>query len=112
MLYNKRVVNEIYGEGKFDPTTINTRDALKAFLEKCEAAGVPATMLHGANWSLGGHYLTLTYAVQGPNTSDGTGFIDKLKAGTAKLKTAQYFKVILIRWTYLQNTTTTKQIPW
>ena len=92
LLYNKRVVNEIYGEGKFDPTTINTRDALKAFLEKCEAAGVPATMLHGANWSLGGHYLTLTYAVQGPNTSDGTGFIDKLKAGTAKIEDSPIFQ--------------------
>ena len=36
-------------------------------------------MLHGANWSLGGHYLTLSYAVQGPATTDGTGFIDKIK---------------------------------
>lgn len=91
LLYNKRIVNQVYG-GQFDPTTINTRDALKAFFEKIEAAGIPATMLHGANWSLGGHYLTLTYAVQGPATSDGTGFIDKIKAGTQKIEDSPIFQ--------------------
>lgn len=91
LLYNKRVVDQVYG-GQFDPSTINTRDALKAFLEKIEAAGIPATMLHGANWSLGGHYLTLTYAVQGPATSDGTGFIDKIKAGTQKIEDSPIFQ--------------------
>jgi len=92
LLYNKRVVNEIFGEGNFDPKSINTRDALQAFLEKCEAAGVPGTMLHGANWSLGGHYLTLVYAVQGPKTSDGTGFIDKIKAGTVNIEDNPIFQ--------------------
>lgn len=91
LLYNKRIVNEVYG-GSFDPATINTRDALKAFLEKIEATGVPATMIHGANWSVGGHYLTLSYAVQGPATTDGTGFIDKLKAGTAKIEDSPIFQ--------------------
>lgn len=91
LVYNKKIVNDIYG-GSFDPATINTRDALKAFLEKIEATGMPATMLHGANWSLGGHYLTLSYAVQGPATSDGTGFIDKLKAGTAKIEDSPIFQ--------------------
>lgn len=91
LLYNKKVVDKIYG-GKFDPATINTRDALKAFFEKVDAAGVAPTMLHGANWSLGGHYLTLSYAVQGPKTSDGTGFLDKLIAGTAKIEDSPIFK--------------------
>jgi raffinose/stachyose/melibiose transport system substrate-binding protein len=84
LIYNKRIVNEIYG-GSFDPSTINTQDALKAFFEKIEAAGVPATMVHGGNWSVGGHYLTLTYACQGPATSDGTGYLDALKAGTKNI---------------------------
>ena len=91
LLYNKRVVDQVYN-GQFDPATINTRDALKAFLEKIEAAGIPATMLHGANWSLGGHYLTLSYAVQGPATTDGTGFIDKIKAGTQKIEDSPIFQ--------------------
>ena len=91
LLYNKRVVEEVIG-ASFDPSTINTQDALKTFLETFEAAGVPATMLHGANWSMGGHYLTLSYAVQGPATSDGTGFIDSLKAGTAKIEDSAIFQ--------------------
>lgn len=91
LLYNKRVINEVFGES-FDPATINTQDALKTFLETIEAAGIPATLLHGANWSMGGHYLTLTYAVQGPATSDGTGFIDSLKAGTAKIEDSAIFQ--------------------
>ncbi|MGE5613290.1 MAG: ABC transporter substrate-binding protein [Bacillota bacterium] len=91
LLYNKKVVDKIYG-GTFDPSTINTRDALKAFLEKAEAAGVPGTLLHGANWSMGGHYLTLVYAVQGPKTTDGTGFIDKLKEGTIKIEDSPIFQ--------------------
>jgi len=86
LLYNKRVIDEVFGEGNFDPNSINTRDSLKAFFEKIEAAGIPATMLHGANWSLGGHYLTLSYACQGPATSDGTGFLDKLKEGSIKIE--------------------------
>jgi len=92
LLYNKRVVDEIFGKGNFDPTSIKTRDALKEFFEKCEAAGVPATMLHGANWSLGGHYLTLVYAVQGPKTSDGTGFIDKIKSGEINIEDSPIFQ--------------------
>lgn len=91
LLYNKKIVNEVYG-GSFDPATINTRDALKAFLEKIEATGMPATMIHGENWSVGGHFLTLSYACQGPATSDGTGFIDKLKAGTAKIEDNPVFQ--------------------
>jgi raffinose/stachyose/melibiose transport system substrate-binding protein len=91
LMYNKRVVDKIYG-GKFKPSMINTRNALKDFLEKIDAAGVPPVMLHGANWSLGGHYLTLTYAVQGPRTSDGTGFIDKLIAGTGKIGDSPIFQ--------------------
>ncbi|MDR1705748.1 MAG: ABC transporter substrate-binding protein [Clostridiales bacterium] len=91
LLYNKRVVDEVYG-GEFDPDTINTRDALGALLDKVEETGVAGTMLHGANWSLGGHYLTLSYAVQGSATSDGTGFIDKIVAGEAKIEDSPIFQ--------------------
>ena len=80
LLYNKRVVDEVY-DGAFDPSAINTRDALKAFFEKLDAAGVPPTLFHGANWSLGAHYLGMTYAVQGPATADGVAFLEALKAG-------------------------------
>jgi raffinose/stachyose/melibiose transport system substrate-binding protein len=81
LLYNKRVVDEIY-DGSFDPSTINTRDALQAFFEKIDAAGIPASLFHGANWSLGAHYLGMVYAVQGPATADGVAFIQGLMDGS------------------------------
>lgn len=82
--YNKRIVDEVYG-GTFDPATINTRNALQEFLEKIETAGYPAFMFHGVNWSLGSHYLGLTYAVHGPSTADGTNYFESLISGEANL---------------------------
>lgn len=90
LVYNKRVVNEIYGED-FNPSSINTQDALFKFFEKIDAAGVAPVLLHGANWSLGGHYLTLAYAAQGPETSDGTDFIENIKNGTQKIEDSEIF---------------------
>lgn len=77
--YNKRVVESVIPD--FDPASINTRDALQAFFEKLDAAGVPPTMIHGANWSVGSHYLGLTYAVQSPETEGGKAFIEGLMRG-------------------------------
>ncbi|MBE0600337.1 MAG: extracellular solute-binding protein, partial [Firmicutes bacterium] len=68
LCYNKRVVESVIPD--FDPATINTQDALKAFFETLDAAGVAPTMLHGANWSMGAHYLGLVYAVHGPATAE------------------------------------------
>ncbi len=91
LLYNKRVVDKVYG-GTFDPSTINTRDALKAFFKKIDAAGIPASMFHGANWSLGAHYLGLTYAVQGPATADGAAFIEGLIHGSIHIADSPIFQ--------------------
>lgn len=91
LLYNKKIANGIYG-GAFDPASINTVNALKTFFEKVESTGVSASLLHSANWSMGGHYLTLSYAVQGPATADGTGFIDALKSGTTKIEDSPIFQ--------------------
>jgi raffinose/stachyose/melibiose transport system substrate-binding protein len=91
LLYNKRIVNEVFGDD-FDPSSINTREALASFFEELEAAGYPATMFHGVNWSLGSHYLGLTYAVHGPDTSDGIEFIESLKSGEADIAEDEIFQ--------------------
>lgn len=79
LAYNKRVVESVIPD--FDPTTINTQDALRAFFETLEAGGVAPTMIHGANWSLGSHYLGLVYAVHSPQTRGGEEFIESLIDG-------------------------------
>ncbi|MCL2279223.1 MAG: ABC transporter substrate-binding protein [Oscillospiraceae bacterium] len=85
LLYNVRVVNEIFG-GNFDRNTINTQDALRDFLETVEAAGVAGTLLHGANWSMGAHFLSLAYALQGTASSDGINFLYSLMDGTQNIE--------------------------
>lgn len=83
LCYNKRVVESVIPD--FDPASINTQDALRAFFETLDAAGVPPTMIHGANWSVGAHYLGLVYAVHGKDTASGLRFIESLIDGTMKI---------------------------
>lgn len=110
LLYNKSIVNKIYG-GAFDPSTINTKKALEAFFKKVEATGISATLLHGANWSMGGHYLTLSYAVQGPATTDGTGFIDSLKAGKTTIQKSPIFQGYMDTMDLLKDHNYNKEDP-
>lgn len=83
LCYNKRVVESVIPD--FDPASINTQDALREFFETLDAAGVPPTMLHGANWSIGCHYLGLVYAVHAPETAGGEAFIESLIDGTTDI---------------------------
>jgi raffinose/stachyose/melibiose transport system substrate-binding protein len=88
--YNKRVVETVIPG--FDPGSINTRNGLEAFFETLDAAGVSPTMLHGANWSLGAHYLGLVYAVHSPETEGGKAFIEGLMAGTIDIAQDKIFQ--------------------
>lgn len=81
--YNKRVVEQIIPS--FDPYSINTREKLEGFFKTIEAAGVAPAMIHGANWSVGAHYLGLVYAVQSPSTEGGKAFLEGLMAGTVDI---------------------------
>lgn len=110
LLYNKRVVDEVYG-GAFDPSAINTQDALKAFFEKIDAAGIPPTLIHGANWSVGCHYLGLAYAAQGPATSDGTGYIESLIAGDKHIADSPIFQGYMDTFDLMKQYNYNKQDP-
>ncbi|HPR78974.1 MAG TPA: ABC transporter substrate-binding protein, partial [Candidatus Limiplasma sp.] len=90
LCYNKRVVESVIPD--FDPTTITTQDALRTFFETLDAAGVPPTMIHGANWSVGCHYLGLVYAVHGKDTESGNKFIESLIDGTQDIAADPLFQ--------------------
>lgn len=90
LCYNKRVVESVIPG--FDPATINTQDALRTFFETLDAAGVPPTMIHGANWSVGCHYLGLVYAVHGKDTESGNKFIESLIDGTQDIAADPLFQ--------------------
>lgn len=84
LLYNKRVVEEAIG-GSFDPASVKTRNDLEALFKKIDAAGKAPVMIHGADWSLGAHYLGLAYSLQSKNVEDNRKFVEDLKNGKTTL---------------------------
>jgi raffinose/stachyose/melibiose transport system substrate-binding protein len=92
--YNKRVVESAIPG--FDPKSISTRNDLETFFEKLNAAGIPPTMIHGANWSVGAHYLGLVYAVQSPETGEGKAFLDGLKNGSIDIARNAIFQGYIV----------------
>lgn len=84
LLYNQRILDEAVG-GRFDPDTIRTRDDLKELFDKIEETGVSATMITGVNWSIGMHYLALTYAGYRDNRDIEKTIVEESKAGTFDL---------------------------
>lgn len=94
LLYNKRVVEEAIGT-TFDPKTIKTRNDLEDLFKKVEAVGKAPVMVHGADWSLGAHYLGLTYSLQSNKVEENLKFVDGLKDGSADLSSNAQFKGLM-----------------
>ena len=94
LLYNQRVLDEAVG-GKFDPDTIKCRDDLKELFDKIEASGVGATMITGVNWSIGMHYLALTYAGYRENRDVERQVVEESRAGTFDLANDQVFNDLM-----------------
>lgn len=84
ILYNKAVCDEAVG-GSFDPASIRTRSDLEALFEKIEATGRAGTMFTGVNWSLGAHFLGISYGAANGDTAARVKKAEELKAGTLSL---------------------------
>lgn len=84
LLYNTRVIEEVIG-GSFDPNSIQTRNDLEALFEKIDAAGIAPVMMHGADWSIGAHYLGLAYSLQSNDVEKNRAFVEDLKNGKVDL---------------------------
>ncbi|WP_322905127.1 ABC transporter substrate-binding protein [Paenibacillus campi] len=81
LVYNKNVVEKAVG-GSFDPFSINTRDKLKALLDKIKASGVTYPVAYQTeNWSVANHYSTQFLN----QAADPATIVDQLKAGTFDL---------------------------
>lgn len=94
ILYNQRVLNEAVG-GTFDPDTIKTRDDLISLFDKIEASGTPATMITGVNWSIGMHYLALTYAGYRDSVDIEKAVVEESRAGTFDLANDEVFNSLM-----------------
>ncbi len=110
LLYNKRVVEEAIG-GSFDPASIQTRSDLAAVLEKVEAAGKAPVMIHGADWSLGAHYLGLTYSLQTGNVEENRKFVEDLKNGSVSLTDNPQFMGLIDTFDLLKKYNARKKDP-
>lgn len=110
LLYNKRVVEEAIG-GTFDPATVKTRDDLEALFKKIEAAGKAPVMIHGADWSLGAHYLGLTYSLQSQKVDDNRKFVEELKNGKVNLTDNPQFTGLMDTFDLLKKYNSRKSDP-
>lgn len=110
LLYNKRVVEEAIG-GTFDPTSVTTRDDLEALFKKIEAAGMAPVMVHGADWSLGAHYLGLTYSLQSQSVDDNRKFVEELKNGKVNLTENPQFTGLMDTFDLLKTYNARKSDP-
>jgi raffinose/stachyose/melibiose transport system substrate-binding protein len=110
LLYNKRVVEEAIG-GTFDPASIKTRDDLEALFKKIEAAGKAPVMVHGADWSLGAHYLALSYSLQTDNVEGNRKFVEDMQSGKVKLSENPQFNGLLDTFDLLKKYNARKNDP-
>jgi len=110
LLYNKAAVEEAIG-GTFDPAAVKTRSDLEALFQKIEAAGKAPVMIHGADWSLGAHYLGLTYSLQSQSVDENRQFVERLKNGEVDLTTNPQFNGLMDTFDLLKKYNARKSDP-
>jgi raffinose/stachyose/melibiose transport system substrate-binding protein len=84
LIYNKKAIEDTLGTA-FDPSTINSYDALKSLLENLRAKGMEnPVVISKEDWSLGAHQLGFIYDSY-DGTTEGSGeVIKKLESGELK----------------------------
>jgi raffinose/stachyose/melibiose transport system substrate-binding protein len=82
LVYNKAVVEKAIG-GAFDPASVKTLADLESLFQTIEKSGISPILVGGMPWSLGNHFLPLSYAAQ--EGGDVAAFLASLKAGEANL---------------------------
>lgn len=95
LMYNNRVLKEVFGED-FDIHSVDTRDELEKMLDDIDASGKAAsTITLNADWALAAHLGALLYSgYQGDETAQ-MAFIDSLKKGEASLADDQVYNDLM-----------------
>src|SRR5690606_13068063 len=78
---------------------------------KIEAAGKAPVMVHGADWSLGAHYLGLTYSLQSDNVDENRKFVDSLMDGSVTLADNPQFNGLIDTFDLLKKYNARKNDP-
>ncbi len=91
LIYNKTVIEETLGE-EFDPSTINSYDALKELLESLRSAGMEnPVVISKEDWSLGNHQLGFIYDTYDGTTEGSAELISQLESGELKVEDYERF---------------------
>jgi len=111
LLYNKTIVEKVFGEG-FDVDTVNTVDKLVEFFDAIEAAGYPSTVVFSADWALGAHYLGAQLFSEwlGDKATQRQVMAD-LKAGNYKLIENEHFNHLMDVFDILKERNINKADP-
>jgi raffinose/stachyose/melibiose transport system substrate-binding protein len=110
LIYNKAVLDKAVG-GSFDPTTIQTRSDLEGLFKKIQATGVDALDISPLDWSLGNHFLPISYSDQSNNFNDVATFIKNLQAGSVDLTSNVPFNGLMDTFDMMKNYNHDKKDP-
>lgn len=94
LIYNKQVLDKATN-GNFDPSSIRTTADLEALFKKIEASGANALVVSPLDWSLGHHYLAISYSTQSTDSAAIDEFLVKLREGKANLAANKQFNGLL-----------------
>lgn len=107
LIYNRQVIEKAIG--KFNPSTIKTRNDLENLFKKLQQKKVTPILISPLDWSLGAHYLGIAYGAQSKDMQKNYEFIKKLKTGKVNLQTNKVFNGLLDtfdmlrKYNYLKN---------
>lgn len=91
LIYNKKAIEDTLGSD-FDPTSINSYDALKTLLEDLKAAGMEKpVVISKEDWSLGAHQLGYIYDTYDGTTAGSEKIIADLESGAVKVEDYERF---------------------
>lgn len=91
MIYNKAVL----AKAGVDPAKIRTTKDLEAAFRKVEASGAGAIVIAPMDWSLGAHFLGISYSLAAKNQAGLMKLVADLKAGKVELSKQQPFVGLL-----------------
>lgn len=94
LIYNKKALNQIFGEG-YDPNSILTQEDLSKTFAKIEGAGIAPVILGTQDWSLASHLTTDIYTGQSEDTQKQTEFVEALRQGKVNLEDNQIFNQVM-----------------
>ena len=111
LIYNKTTIEKTLGT-TFDPSKINSYDALKSLLEQLQAKGMAQpVVISKEDWSLGAHQLGFIYDTFDGTTDGSAKVIGQLKAGSLKAENYNRFNQFVDTFSLLMKYNINRKDP-